>query len=122
MVRGFDAAADRILVPTRGADRPPVQDVDGAFPPIVERNARSTGTDVVGYLTESPEFSTFVRDGDDVYHAYSTTWRELEYLMTYCPAGAHPMRLIAPIRRGGWCVVKPPPVVSPVRRRWEFRT
>jgi predicted dithiol-disulfide oxidoreductase (DUF899 family) len=56
---------------------------EGAFPPIVEQNARSSGTDVAGYLTESPGFSTFVRDGDDVYHAYSTTWRGLEFLMTY---------------------------------------
>lgn len=61
----------------------PSRSVGGAFPPIVEQNARATGTDVVGYLTESPGFSTFVRDGDDVYHAYSTTWRGLEFMMTY---------------------------------------
>src|SRR5262245_40200944 len=29
---------------------------EGVFPPIVDQNARSTGTDVVGYLTESPGF------------------------------------------------------------------
>ena len=63
--------------------RLPARSVGDAFPPIVEQNARSTGTDVVGYLTESPGFSTFVRDGDDVYQAYSTTWRGLEFLMTY---------------------------------------
>jgi predicted dithiol-disulfide oxidoreductase (DUF899 family) len=67
----------------------PGRDVGEAFPPIVEHNARSTGTDVVGYLTESPGFSTFVRDGDDVYHAYSTTWRGLEFLMTYYPILDH---------------------------------
>src|SRR5688572_26359898 len=39
------------------------------LPPIVEQNARSTGTDVVGYLTESPGFSTFARDDGIVYHA-----------------------------------------------------
>jgi predicted dithiol-disulfide oxidoreductase (DUF899 family) len=60
-----------------------------AFPPIVAQNARSTGTDMAGYLTESPGFSTFVRDGDDVYHAYSTTWRGLEFLMTYYPILDH---------------------------------
>jgi predicted dithiol-disulfide oxidoreductase (DUF899 family) len=54
------------------------------LPPIVEQNARATGTDVAGYLTESPGFSTFVRD-DSVYHAYSTTWRGLEFLMSYYP-------------------------------------
>ena len=57
----------------------------GLFPPIVEHNARSSGTDAAGYLTESPGFSTFVRDEDAVYHAYSTTWRGLEFLMGYYP-------------------------------------
>ena len=66
----------------------PGQDVH-EFPPIVEQNARATGTDVVGYLTEIPGFSAFVRDGDDVYHAYSTTWRGLEFLMTYYPILDH---------------------------------
>jgi predicted dithiol-disulfide oxidoreductase (DUF899 family) len=55
----------------------------GSLPRIVEQNARSTGTDAVGYLTESPGFSTFVRDDDAVYHAYTTTWRGLEFLMGY---------------------------------------
>jgi predicted dithiol-disulfide oxidoreductase (DUF899 family) len=55
------------------------------LPPIVEQNARSTGTDPVGYLTESPGFSTFVRDEGAVYHTYSTTWRGLEFLMGYYP-------------------------------------
>jgi predicted dithiol-disulfide oxidoreductase (DUF899 family) len=69
--------------------RLPARSIEGAFPPIVERNARATGTDVVGYLTESPGFSTFVRDGDDVYQAYSTTWRGLEFVMTYYPILDH---------------------------------
>jgi predicted dithiol-disulfide oxidoreductase (DUF899 family) len=58
---------------------------DGALPPVVERNARSSGTDVVGYLTEAPGFSTFVREDDIVYHSYSTTWRGLEFVMSYYP-------------------------------------
>jgi predicted dithiol-disulfide oxidoreductase (DUF899 family) len=45
------------------------------LPPIVEHNARATGTDAVGYLTESPGFSTFARDDGAVYQTYSTTWR-----------------------------------------------
>jgi predicted dithiol-disulfide oxidoreductase (DUF899 family) len=53
------------------------------LPPIVEQNAKATGTDAVGYLTESPGFSTFARDDGTVYHAYSTTWRGLEFLMGY---------------------------------------
>ena len=55
----------------------------GSLPPIVEHNARSSGTDAAGYLTESPGFSTFIHDEDAVYHAYSTTWRGLEFLMGY---------------------------------------
>jgi predicted dithiol-disulfide oxidoreductase (DUF899 family) len=65
--------------------RLPARSLGDAFPPIVEQNARASGTDVVGYLTESPGFSTFVREGDDVYQAYSTTWRGLEFVMTYYP-------------------------------------
>ena len=67
--------------------RLPGQSVD-AFPPVVEHNARSSGTDIAGYLTESPGFSTFVRDGDDVYHAYSTTWR---------PSRSSPRRSTPPV-------------------------
>jgi len=70
-------AVGHIALPSRTLDR--------AFPPIVEQNARAAGTDIAGYLTESPGFSTFVRDGDDVYQAYSTTWRGLEFVMTYYP-------------------------------------
>jgi predicted dithiol-disulfide oxidoreductase (DUF899 family) len=69
--------------------RLPSQALGDSFPPVVERNARASGTDVVGYLTESPGFSTFVRDGDEVYHAYSTTWRGLEFVMTYYPILDH---------------------------------
>jgi predicted dithiol-disulfide oxidoreductase (DUF899 family) len=59
------------------------------LPPIVEHNARATGTDVAGYLTESPGFSAFVRDNGSVYHTYSTTWRGLEFLMGYYPILDH---------------------------------
>ena len=61
----------------------------GGLPPIVEHNARTAGTDVAAYMTESPGFSTFVRDGDDVFHTYSTTWRGLEFLMGYYPILDH---------------------------------
>jgi predicted dithiol-disulfide oxidoreductase (DUF899 family) len=59
------------------------------LPPIVEQNARATGTDVIGYLTESPGFSTFVREDDAVYHTYSTQGRGLEFLMGYYPILDH---------------------------------
>jgi predicted dithiol-disulfide oxidoreductase (DUF899 family) len=66
-----------------------VSQMAGALPPIVEHNARASGTDVAGYLTESPGFSTFALDGRSVYHTYSTTWRGLEFLMSYYPMLDH---------------------------------
>jgi predicted dithiol-disulfide oxidoreductase (DUF899 family) len=57
----------------------------GTLPPIVERNARASGTDVVGYLTQSPGFSAFVLDDGEVYQTYQTGWRGLEFLMGYYP-------------------------------------
>jgi predicted dithiol-disulfide oxidoreductase (DUF899 family) len=75
-------AVAQIRLPARAS-------LDDAFPPIVEHNARASGTDIVGYLTESPGFSTFVPDGEDVCQAYSTTWRGLEFVMTYYPILDH---------------------------------
>jgi predicted dithiol-disulfide oxidoreductase (DUF899 family) len=57
----------------------------GSLPPVVDSNARASGTDVVGYLTESPGFSVFVLEDGIVYHTYSTGWRGLEFLMGYYP-------------------------------------
>ena len=56
-----------------------------SLPPIVEHNARSSGTDPVGYLTESPGFSAFVLNDGAVYQTYQTGWRGLEFLMGYYP-------------------------------------
>jgi predicted dithiol-disulfide oxidoreductase (DUF899 family) len=54
------------------------------LPPIAARNARETGTDLVGYLTETFGFSVFVLDDDGtVYQTYSTTGRGVEFLMGY---------------------------------------
>jgi predicted dithiol-disulfide oxidoreductase (DUF899 family) len=75
-------AVEQIRLPARAS-------LGEAFPPIVEQNARASGTDIVGYLTESPGFSAFVRDGEDVYQAYSTTWRGLEFIMSYYPILDH---------------------------------
>jgi len=55
------------------------------LPPIADRNATETGTDVVGYLAESPGFSAFTMDDGGVYHAYSTGARGVEFLMGYYP-------------------------------------
>jgi predicted dithiol-disulfide oxidoreductase (DUF899 family) len=59
------------------------------LPPIIEQNARATGTDVTVYLTESPGFSTFALEDGGVYHTYSTMWRGLEFLMGYYPILDH---------------------------------
>jgi predicted dithiol-disulfide oxidoreductase (DUF899 family) len=67
----------------------PARELGGPYPPIVASNARASGTDIAGYLTESPGFSAFVREADDVYHSYSTTWRGLEFVMTYYPILDH---------------------------------
>ena len=60
------------------------QNVD-SLPPIVERNASASGTDIVGYLTESPGFSAFVLEDGAVYQTYQTWWRGVEFLMGYYP-------------------------------------
>jgi predicted dithiol-disulfide oxidoreductase (DUF899 family) len=54
-----------------------------ALPPIADRNASESGTDVVGYLTQSQGFSSFVLDNGAVYHTYSTGARGVEFLMGY---------------------------------------
>jgi predicted dithiol-disulfide oxidoreductase (DUF899 family) len=59
------------------------------LPPIAARNARETGTDLVGYLTELFGFSAFVLDDGAVYHTYSTTGRGVEFLMGYYPILDH---------------------------------
>jgi predicted dithiol-disulfide oxidoreductase (DUF899 family) len=57
----------------------------GSLPPVVDSNAAAAGTDVVGYLTESPGFSAFVLDQGVVYQTYQTGWRGVEFLMGYYP-------------------------------------
>ena len=73
---GFSSGED-------GADElVPLPDTDG-LPPIVEQNARAAGTDAAGYLSEAPGFSVFALEDSVVFHTYSTTWRGLEFLMSY---------------------------------------
>jgi predicted dithiol-disulfide oxidoreductase (DUF899 family) len=59
--------------------------LDAGMPPIVAHNASSTGTDIVGYLTQLFGFSSFVLDDGSLYHTYSTTGRGVEFLMGYYP-------------------------------------
>jgi predicted dithiol-disulfide oxidoreductase (DUF899 family) len=54
-----------------------------ALPAVADRNAAETGTDLVGYLTESFGFSAFVREDGTVYQTYSARGRGVEFLMGY---------------------------------------
>ncbi len=54
-----------------------------SLPPIADRNATDSGTDVVGYLTQRQGFSSFVLADRAVYHTYSTGARGVEFLMGY---------------------------------------
>src|SRR5262249_36359226 len=53
------------------------------LPPMVAENAAATGLDVVGYFREGHGVSTFAREGDRVYHCYSSYARGTEFLMSY---------------------------------------
>jgi predicted dithiol-disulfide oxidoreductase (DUF899 family) len=61
------------------------QRVRDNLPPIVTQNAGATGTDVVGYFSEGHGVSTFAREGDNLYHCYSSYARGTEFLMGYYP-------------------------------------
>jgi predicted dithiol-disulfide oxidoreductase (DUF899 family) len=57
----------------------------GGLPPIVAQNAAATGTDITGYLSESPAMSAFTLQDGVVYQAYTTAGRGVEFLMPYYP-------------------------------------
>ena len=59
--------------------------IEGALPPIVGQNAAATGTDVAGYLSESPAVSVFTLQDGAVYQTYATAGRGVEFLMGYYP-------------------------------------
>ena len=52
-------------------------------PAGVDQFASATGNDRVGYFTEGPGLTVFVREGDEVYLAYEGSARSLEVIMTY---------------------------------------
>jgi len=76
----FDRGYSRTEEQTREAIAPMLE---AGPPPVLDHNARSTGTDVTGYLTEAPGFSVFVLDDGTLYQTYATTARGLEFLMGY---------------------------------------
>jgi predicted dithiol-disulfide oxidoreductase (DUF899 family) len=58
---------------------------EAGLPPIVASNAAATGTDVPGYLSQSPAVSVFTRQDGAVYQTYTTAGRGVEFLMGYYP-------------------------------------
>ena len=53
------------------------------LPMIAVRNANASGTDLNGYFSQGHGVSTFARNGDVVYHCYSSYARGTEFLMGY---------------------------------------
>ena len=53
------------------------------MPLVATRNASATGTSLDGYFSEGHGFSTFAREGNTVYHCYSTYARGTEFLMGF---------------------------------------
>jgi predicted dithiol-disulfide oxidoreductase (DUF899 family) len=72
---GFSSSAKQ----TREA----IESILGQLPPVAFRNAKVSGTDIYGYLTELFGFSAFTLEDGSVYRTYSTTGRGVEFLMPY---------------------------------------
>src|SRR5260221_14273149 len=58
---------------------------EGGLPPIMAHNAAATGTDVAGYLSESPAVSALTLAGGAVYQPYAPPAPGVELLMGYYP-------------------------------------
>jgi predicted dithiol-disulfide oxidoreductase (DUF899 family) len=57
--------------------------LEGEIPPTVVDNARSCGTDTLGYVSERPGLSVYALSDGTVYRTYVTTARGLEPAMAY---------------------------------------
>jgi predicted dithiol-disulfide oxidoreductase (DUF899 family) len=77
----FDFGASYTEEQVRGFIAP----LESSLPPIVRQNATATGTDVLGYLSESPAMSAFTLQDGAVYQTYATAARGVEFLMGYYP-------------------------------------
>jgi predicted dithiol-disulfide oxidoreductase (DUF899 family) len=55
--------------------------VRAGLPLVTAQNASATGTDLDGYFAEGHGFHTFAREGDAVYHCYSSYARGTEFMM-----------------------------------------
>jgi predicted dithiol-disulfide oxidoreductase (DUF899 family) len=58
---------------------------EGGLPPIVAQNAAATGTDIAGYLSQSPAVSVFTLQDGAVYQTWAAAARGVEFLMNYYP-------------------------------------
>jgi predicted dithiol-disulfide oxidoreductase (DUF899 family) len=54
-----------------------------SLPLVAVQNASSSGTSLDGYFSEGHGVSTFAREGDTVYHCYSSYARGTEFLMDF---------------------------------------
>jgi predicted dithiol-disulfide oxidoreductase (DUF899 family) len=78
-------ASAPLLEANEVAARPLLRDqrVRDSLPPVAKYNAGATGTDAVGYFAEGHGVSSFAREGERVYHCYSSYARGTEFLMGY---------------------------------------
>jgi len=60
-----------------------IEPVLDELPSVAFRNAKATGTDIYGYMTELFGFTVFTLQDNIVYQTYSTTGRGVEFLMPY---------------------------------------
>jgi predicted dithiol-disulfide oxidoreductase (DUF899 family) len=66
-----------------GQTREAIEPILDQLPPVAFRNAKVSGTDIYGYLTELFGFTAFILQDGVVYQTYSTTGRGVEFLMPY---------------------------------------
>jgi len=81
--------ADLGFSSTREQTRKAIEPIADQLPPIAAHNARASGTDLFGYLTQLFGFSAFAEESGTIYHSYSTTGRGIEFLMGYYPVLDH---------------------------------
>jgi predicted dithiol-disulfide oxidoreductase (DUF899 family) len=84
-----DFNADLGFSSTREQTREAIEPIADQLPPIAAHNARASGTNLFGYLTQLFGFSAFAEESGTIYHSYSTTGRGVEFLMGYYPVLDH---------------------------------
>ena len=72
--------ANELVVLKRLNEQPALRE---SLPLVSSQNASASGTTLDGYFSEGHGVSTFVREGDAIYHCYSSYARGTEFLMGY---------------------------------------